>query len=129
MIVGLGSDLVNVERIRRSVDGLGERWVNKVLVRGEIERASAWNDAMYIAKLFAAKEACSKALGTGMMNGVHWHDFEIVLPNKAIFSNNALHRLNEISGEAQQGYVFLDVFCRNGLAGAIVVISNSRAQR
>ncbi|MGG6898024.1 holo-ACP synthase [Rhizobium sp. BR 315] len=129
MILGLGSDLVNVERIRRSLDSLGERWVNKVLVREEIERATAWNDAIYIAKLFAAKEACSKALGTGMSDGVRWHDFEIVLPNKAIFSNNAHRRLNEISVNAQQSHVFLDVFHRNGLAGAIVVISSSRASR
>ncbi|WP_425352139.1 holo-ACP synthase [Rhizobium phaseoli] len=127
--MGLGCDLVNVKRIQHSLDGLGHRWVNKVLLPGEIGRAPTWNDATYVAKLFAAKEACSKALGTGMINGIHWRDFEIVLPHTAIFSNDARRRLDEISGDAQQGNVFLEVFQRHGLAGAIVVISSSRVSR
>lgn len=122
MIIGLGSDLVNVERIQRSLNGLGKRWVNKILVPAELERARAWDDAIYVAKLFAAKEACSKALGTGMAEGVHWHDIEIVLPNKVMFSNAALRRLKSISGEDQQSDTILDVFYRNGMASGTVII-------
>ncbi len=129
MIVGLGSDLVNIERIRRSIEGLGERWVKKVLVSAELEKASSWNDAVYVAKVFAAKEACSKALGTGMTNGVRWHDFEIVLPNQATLSNGALRHLNKISGKGHQGLVLLDVSQNGVFATAIVIIQNSPVSR
>ncbi|PDT50587.1 MULTISPECIES: holo-ACP synthase [Sinorhizobium] len=121
MIIGLGSDLVNAERIRRSLAGLGQRWVTKILVPVELERAPSWNDALYVAKLFAAKEACSKALGTGMTDGVHWHNIEIVLPNTVALSGAALHRLNAITESGHRGRVILDVFCRDNVCGAIAV--------
>lgn len=129
MIIGLGSDLVNIERIRRSIEGLGERWVKKVLVSAELERTSSWNDAVYVAKLFAAKEACSKALGTGMTNGVRWHDFEIVLPDQATLSDGAARHLNKISGKGQQALVLLNVSQNAGFATAIVVIQKSPLSR
>ncbi|MER9056696.1 holo-ACP synthase [Mesorhizobium sp. M0910] len=121
-IVGLGIDLVSVERIRRSLEGLGRSWANKVLVPTELDRAPSWDNAEYVAQLFAAKEACSKALGTGMTKGVHWRCIEIELPGKARFSGGALRRMNAVAGKGYQGLIVIDSFCKEGLAGASAIL-------
>ena len=79
-IVGIGSDLCNIERIQKSLDRFGERFVNRVFT--ETERAKAerrpFTRAGTYAKRFAAKEAFSKAVGTGFKRGVHMKDIGVV---------------------------------------------------
>ncbi len=80
MIVGIGSDLCNIERIQKSVDRFGERFLNRVFT--EVERAKAarrpLTAAGTLAKRFAAKEAFSKAVGTGFKRGVFMRDIGVV---------------------------------------------------
>ena len=80
MIIGLGSDLCNIERIQNSLDRFGARFEERVFT--DIERAKAqrrpFTMAGTYAKRFAAKEACSKALGTGIRMGVNWREMGVV---------------------------------------------------
>lgn len=75
MILGLGSDLIDIRRVEHSLTRFGERFTHRCFT--DIERAKSdgrKNRAASYAKRFAAKEACSKALGTGLANGVFWKD-------------------------------------------------------
>lgn len=79
-IIGLGSDLCSIERIQNSIDRFGMRFINRVFTETEIakaERRELTRAATY-AKRFAAKEACSKALGTGFRSGVFLKDIGVV---------------------------------------------------
>ena len=79
MIIGIGSDMVDVRRIARSIERYGERFLGRIFTPAE--RAKAENRANTVetyAKRFAAKEACSKALGTGFRSGVFWRDMGVV---------------------------------------------------
>ncbi len=79
MILGLGSDLIDIRRIEKTLDRYGERFVNRVFTEIEQRKSDrrAARAASY-AKRFAAKEACSKALGTGFRKGVFWRDMGVV---------------------------------------------------
>lgn len=77
MIVGIGTDIVEVERIQRSLTRFGERFMGKVLCAGEYRSLTGHRLAAYLARQFSAKEAVSKALGTGMSSGVHFRNIEI----------------------------------------------------
>ena len=81
MIIGLGEDLVAIDRIAKLIDERGMSFLEKCFTPNEIEngktRPSEPARAAYYAKRFAAKEACLKALGTGMREGLSWHDMEI----------------------------------------------------
>lgn len=109
MIIGLGSDLANIERVERAIDKFGDRFINKTYTlaeQKEMEKrreVSAHRYACAAAKRFAAKEACSKALGTGFRRGVFMKDIEIVhqvsgKPQMNLY-NGALKRLHEMAGE------------------------------
>ncbi|HKJ87057.1 MAG TPA: holo-ACP synthase [Gammaproteobacteria bacterium] len=79
MIVGLGSDLVAVDRVRRALDRNGERFLDRILTAGERESAAGRQDpGLFVASRFAAKEAAAKALGTGIHRGVRFRDLEVV---------------------------------------------------
>jgi holo-[acyl-carrier protein] synthase len=77
MIVGIGTDIVEVRRIQRSLTRFGERFTDKVLCAGERRPLTGIRLAAYLARQFSAKEAVSKALGTGMRSGVHFRNIEI----------------------------------------------------
>lgn len=79
MIVGIGSDLCDIRRIERSLERFGDRFTHRVFTEGERARSDrrAARAPSY-ARRFAAKEACSKALGTGLSHGVFWRDMEVV---------------------------------------------------
>ncbi|MBI3851033.1 MAG: holo-ACP synthase [Verrucomicrobia bacterium] len=78
MILGTGIDIIEVERIRTSFEKFGERFVNRILHPAEIAYClSHKNPAPFIAARFAAKEAISKAFGTGIGASLGWHDMEI----------------------------------------------------
>lgn len=78
MIIGIGNDLASIERIGRTIDRFGPRFLDRVFTPVEQERAErrAERVATY-AKRWAAKEACSKALGTGLRMGISWRDMAV----------------------------------------------------
>lgn len=78
MIIGIGTDIVRTQRIQASVDEYGERFLDRCFTPVERKRAEGRNEPIRAyARLFAAKEALLKALGTGMREGLSWHDWEI----------------------------------------------------
>jgi len=79
MIIGIGTDLVDIRRIEQTIERHGDRFINRIYT--EVERARAERKQNRIdtyAKRFAAKEACAKALGTGIRHGVWWRDMGVV---------------------------------------------------
>ena len=77
-MIGLGTDLIEIERIERSVERFGERFLERVFTPGEIAYCYAKKaSAESLAARFAAKEAGAKALGTGISRGVSWKEFEV----------------------------------------------------
>ncbi len=79
MILGIGTDLIEVERIRRSIDRHGARFLDRIFTKHEQTYCLKHRDiAIHFAARFAAKEAVAKALGTGITQHVHWHDIEII---------------------------------------------------
>ena len=102
MILGVGSDLIDVRRIERTIERHGERFLDRIFT--PLERAKAEGRARRIetyAKRFAAKEACAKALGTGLRAGVFWRDMGVVnLPSgrpTMKLTGGALARLNAMT--------------------------------
>jgi holo-[acyl-carrier protein] synthase len=128
MIIGLGSDLIDIRRIEKTIEKHGERFLARVFTPVERERSDrrAGRAASY-AKRFAAKEACAKALGTGLRHGVFWRDMGVVnlkggKPTVAL-TNGALRRLEEITPEGHRAQVDLTITDDFPLAQAIVIIS------
>src|SRR5579871_2325308 len=83
MILGIGNDLIDIRRIAKVIERHGERFLDRIFTEAERAKASrrAANEKMVVAtyaKRFAAKEACSKALGTGIRRGVFWRDMGVV---------------------------------------------------
>ena len=80
MILGIGSDLANIERIGRTIDRFGARFLDRVYTATEqrARRAAGAARVATYAKRWAAKEACSKALGTGLRMGIRWRDMGVV---------------------------------------------------
>ncbi|MDB6182166.1 holo-ACP synthase [Paracoccus fistulariae] len=78
MILGIGTDLANIERIQGTLDRFGDRFRNRVFTETELAKARRRKDeAGTLAKRWAAKEACSKALGTGLAMGISWRDMAV----------------------------------------------------
>ena len=78
MILGIGTDLCDIGRVQRALDRYGERFATKILVEAEMDRfRSHRKPAAYLAKRFAAKEAFSKAMGTGIRFPVNWHNVSV----------------------------------------------------
>jgi len=128
MILGLGSDLCDIRRIEKVLAAHGERFIARIYT--DIERAKsdprATRAASY-AKRFAAKEACAKALGTGLNHGVFWRDMGVVnLPGGAptmALTGGALARLNAITPPGHSAQISLSLTDDYPLAQAIVIIS------
>ncbi len=104
MIIGIGSDLIDIRRIEKTLARHGERFTNRVFTPVEIERSERrGQSAASYAKRFAAKEACSKALGTGIARGTYWKDMGVVnlpggKPTMALTGNAAQHAMNLVPG-------------------------------
>jgi holo-[acyl-carrier protein] synthase len=78
MIIGIGTDIVHIKRIAVAIDKYGDQFLNRCFTEAERKRAEARAEPVKAyARLFAAKEALLKALGTGMREGLSWHDFQI----------------------------------------------------
>ena len=128
MIIGIGSDLIDIRRVDKSIERFGERFLSRIFTDteraksdGRAERAASY------AKRFAAKKACSKALGTGLRRGVFWRDMGVVnLPGgkpSLNLTGGALARLKEITPEGHVAQIDLSITDDFPLAQAIVIIS------
>ena len=128
MILGIGSDLVDVRRIERTIERHGERFLDRVFTATERAKAEgrAGRVATY-AKRFAAKEACAKALGTGIRHGVWWRDMGVVNLSSGRPTMNltggALARLNAITPAGCEARIDLTITDEGPMAQALVVIS------
>ena len=129
MIIGLGNDLIDIRRIESTLERFGARFTDRVFT--ETERAKsdrrAQRAASY-AKRFAAKEACAKALGTGVpRRGVHWQHMGVVnLPSgqpTMALSGGAARRLEEITPDGMVARIDVTITDDYPLAQAIVIIS------
>ncbi len=79
IILGVGTDLVHIERIEATYKKFGRRFLNRIYTEKEIESCLKRKEPIYrFAQRWAAKEACSKALGTGLRQGVYWRDMEVI---------------------------------------------------
>ncbi len=128
MILGIGSDLIDIRRIERTLSRFGERFVRRVFTETERARAErrAHAAATY-AKRYAAKEACAKALGTGFRRGVYWRDIGVVnLPGGKpglVLTGGARKRLDEITPAGMRPVIELSLTDEPPLAHAMVVIT------
>ncbi len=128
MILGIGSDITDVRRIAAVMDRHGDRFLSRVFT--PIERARAdrrKNRAETYAKRFAAKEACAKALGTGLRAGVWWRDMGVVnrpsgQPTMQL-TGGALRRLQAITPAGCSAQIDLTITDEGPLAVAYVIIS------
>jgi holo-[acyl-carrier protein] synthase len=127
MIIGLGSDLCDIRRIQNSLDRFGTRFTQRLFTEIERERSERKPDAAAsYAKRFAAKEACSKALGTGFRRGVFWRDMGVVnlrsgQPTLAL-TGGAAERLAEMLPGGMRGHVHLTMTDDHPYAQAFVII-------
>ena len=128
MILGVGSDIIDIRRIEQTVERYGERFLGRIFTPAE--RAKAERRATRIdtyAKRFAAKEACAKALGTGLRAGVFWRDMGVVnLPSgrpTMQLSGGALARLQEITPPGYVAQIDVTLTDEYPTAQALVIIS------
>ncbi|MCO4054152.1 MAG: holo-ACP synthase [Bosea sp.] len=127
MILGVGSDLIDIRRIERSLERFGERFTMRIFTGGERARSErkATRAASY-AKRFAAKEACAKALGTGLSQGVFWRDMEVVnlrsgQPTMRL-TGGAARRLAQMLPEGHEAFIHVSLTDEVSIAQAFVVI-------
>ncbi|MEL3892259.1 holo-ACP synthase [Ferrovibrio sp. MS7] len=128
-ILGIGSDLIDIRRIDKTIARFGDRFLNRVFTATEkarSERRPLTRIASY-AKRFAAKEACSKALGTGFRKGVFWRDMGVVnLPGgkpTMQLSGGALARLQSLLPPGHVAQIDITITDEPPLAQALVIIS------
>jgi holo-[acyl-carrier protein] synthase len=128
MIIGLGSDLIDIRRIEKTLERFGPRFVERLFTDVEQSKSEGRkNRAASYAKRFAAKEACAKALGTGLRKNVFWRDMGVVnlrsgKPTMAL-TGGALARLNAITPAGMKPQIDLTITDDFPLAQAIVIIS------
>jgi holo-[acyl-carrier protein] synthase len=129
MIIGLGSDLCNIDRIQNSLDRFGERFIARVFT--DVERAKAerrpFTRAGTYAKRFAAKEAFSKAVGTGFKAGVFMRDIGVVNKSSGeptlALTGGAKQRLDAITPHGHAARIHLTMTDDHPFAMAVVIIS------
>ena len=128
MILGLGSDLIDITRIEAALDRFGPRFINRVFTAVEQDKSEGRaNRAASYARRFAAKEACAKALGTGLRKGVFWRDMGVM--NRPggqptlILTGGAKARLESMTPPGMIARIDLSMTDDPPLAQAIVIIS------
>lgn len=127
MILGIGSDLSDIRRIQASLDRFGDRFRNRCFTEIERRRSEAKPDAAAsYAKRFAAKEACAKALGTGLRRGVFWRDMGVLnlrsgQPTLAL-TGGAAARLAEMTPAGHRAVIHLSMTDDHPYAQAFVII-------
>jgi holo-[acyl-carrier protein] synthase len=128
MILGIGSDIIDIRRIERTLERFGERFIERVFTETERRKSDGRaNRAASYAKRFAAKEACSKALGTGFRDGVFWRDMGVSNLSSGkptmTLTGGALERLAAITPSGMRAQIDISLTDDNPQAQAIVIIS------
>ncbi|HEX6842623.1 MAG TPA: holo-ACP synthase [Stellaceae bacterium] len=128
MILGIGSDLIDITRIEQTIARFGDRFLDRVFTREERQRSDRRaNRAASYAKRYAAKEACAKALGTGFRRGVYWRDLGVV--NLAsgrptlVLTGGALAQLKAMTPAGMSARIDLTLTDEPPLAQAVVIIT------
>ncbi len=128
MIIGIGNDIIDIRRVERTLERFGERFVQRIFTTTERARSErrAGRVESY-AKRFAAKEACSKALGTGLRRGVYWRDMGVVnlasgKPTMEL-KGGAAKRLAELVPAGMTAQIDVTITDEPPIAQAIVIIS------
>ncbi|MEF1290139.1 holo-ACP synthase [Vibrio sp. M260118] len=124
-IVGLGTDIAEIERVEKALDRSGEPFAKRILTEAELETFSAIKQqGRFLAKRFAAKEAASKALGTGIALGVTFHDFEITNDQlgKPVLSLSG--KALEMSKQKQVEHIHLSISDERHYAVATVILES-----
>ena len=129
MIIGLGNDLCDIRRIETALARFGRRFEERCFTEAERAKAEGRGDkAGTLAKRFAAKEACSKALGTGVngAHGVHWHDMEVANDKSGRPSLSlrgaARARLESLMPPGHEAVIHLTLSDEHPMAQAVVII-------
>ena len=132
MIIGIGNDLIDIRRVAKVIERHGERFLDRIFTDAERARAGrrGKNEKLVVAtyaKRFAAKEACSKALGTGIRRGVWWRDMGVInLPGgrpSMLLTGGALTRLQTLTPAGYEARIDLTITDDWPLAQAFVIIS------
>lgn len=128
MIIGIGSDLIDIRRVEKTLERFGERFTNRCFTETERVKSDRRRlRAASYAKRYAAKEACSKALGTGFRKGVFWRDLGVInLPGgkpTMQLTGGALKRLESMTPEGMDIQIDLTITDEPPIAEAMVIIS------
>ena len=131
VIIGLGSDIIDIRRIERTLDRFGDRFINRIFTSVEVAKSdNRISRSSSYAKRFAAKEACSKALGTGFRKGTYWRDIGVSnLPTGApniILTGGALENLSKIIPQGMSPNINLTMTDDYPIAEAVVIISANK---
>lgn len=127
MIIGIGNDIIDIGRIENSLERFGQRFVDRIYTEIEQQKSDKrLKRAASYAKRFAAKEACAKALGTGLNQGVFWRDMGVVnkwsgAPTLQL-TGGALARLEKITPSGMVADIQLTITDDDPNAQAIVII-------
>jgi holo-[acyl-carrier protein] synthase len=130
MILGIGTDLCDITRVEETLRRFGARFTHRLYTAQERQRAERRGEAgraPRYAQMFAAKEACSKALGTGFRKGVFWRDMEVIhLPSgkpTLSLTGGALARLDSLTPPGFRALYDVTLTDEAGLAQAVVILS------
>ena len=132
MILGIGNDLIDIRRIEKTLARFGDRFIQRIFTETEQRKAErrkgAGNSyAATFAKRYAAKEAASKALGTGFRDGIYWRDLGVVnLPSgkpTVVMTGGAAARLAELTPPGMRAQVDLTITDEYPMAEAMVIIT------
>ena len=128
MIIGIGTDIIDIRRIKNIINRYGEKFKKRCFSNNEIIRSeNRFNISNSYAKRYAAKEACSKALGTGLARGIFWKDVEVIndkygKPFIKLY-NNALKKINKITKKNYNIEVSLSDEKNYAIANVIIFIN------
>ena len=130
MILGVGSDIVNIKRIEKTINRFGNKFIERCFTREEIFKSeNKANKIASYAKRFAAKEACLKALGTGISKGIFWKDIGVVNLKtgkpEIILLGNAKKVLKKLIPKNKNPKINLTMTDESNLAYAMVIISHN----
>tara|TARA_B100001013_G_scaffold302023_1_gene203747 strand:- start:43 stop:450 length:408 start_codon:yes stop_codon:yes gene_type:complete len=130
-IIGIGNDIVDIRRIKSLVTKYGSRFTNRIFTEIEQKRSCMLSDSYSsYAKRFAAKEACSKALGSGFSNGVHLRDIGVTNLDSGqpeiVLKNGAKNKLESLVSEKMEFEISISLSDSYPWAIAMVVISESK---
>ncbi len=134
MILGLGNDIIDIRRIEKTIERYGDRFLNRIFTEIEREKSDRRRlRAASYAKRFAAKEACAKALGTGIRRGVFWRDMGVVnLPSGRptfALTGGAASQLQRLTPDGHDARIDLTITDDFPLAQAVVIISAIPAKK